>query len=89
MDSTEPQASASGLSGLLHVPFAFSFLLLLAAASAGAKPNALTPEERRQGFQLLFDGHSLQRWQRMPPLPPKAVGPSRMAVSFPKAARAS
>lgn len=32
-------------------------------AAAPSAPNTLTPEERRQGFELLFDGESLAAWR--------------------------
>lgn len=35
---------------------------LLAAPLAAATPNTLAPEERKVGFELLFDGRSLDRW---------------------------
>lgn len=50
-----------------HCPSALSaaFGLLIAAlasATATAAPNRLSPEEQRQGFELIFDGRSFERW---------------------------
>jgi hypothetical protein len=36
---------------------------LAAAAPADDPPNALTPAEREQGFELLFDGASMRGWR--------------------------
>jgi len=33
------------------------------AASLAAKPNTLTPQEKADGWHLLFDGHSLDGWK--------------------------
>ena len=45
---------------------AFALLLLPVRASAqtpdSTPPNQLTPEERAQGWQLLFDGHDVSHW---------------------------
>ena len=41
-----------------------SILLLLALSiTAFSAPNALTPEEQKEGFKLLFDGKSLDGWR--------------------------
>ena len=41
-----------------------SILLLLALSiPAFSAPNALTPEEQKEGFKLLFDGKSLDGWR--------------------------
>jgi len=51
---------------LLHAPrfFAGALLgsLLLAASLPAATPNQLNAEERRAGFELLFDGRSFTHW---------------------------
>ncbi len=39
-----------------------SIVLLTLAAYAGAADNSLTPEEKRQGWILLFDGKSMAGW---------------------------
>ncbi len=38
-------------------------LLALAAAAFAAEPNTLTPQEKAQGWILLFDGHSMKGWE--------------------------
>jgi hypothetical protein len=48
------------------IPFLFSFLfatLLSAPLFATTTPNTLTPEEQAGGWQLLFDGKSLDGWK--------------------------
>lgn len=37
-------------------------VLALAASTFAQSPNTLTPAERRDGWTLLFDGHSLSGW---------------------------
>ncbi|MBI4626948.1 MAG: hypothetical protein HY736_27465 [Verrucomicrobia bacterium] len=39
-----------------------TLLALLGATPVAAAPNALTADERRLGFELLFDGRSFDRW---------------------------
>lgn len=39
-----------------------TILLLAAAFAAGAQDNTLTAQEKKQGWVLLFDGKSLDRW---------------------------
>jgi hypothetical protein len=40
-----------------------SFLLLSLASLDAAEPNTLTPEERRDGWRLLFDGQTTKGWR--------------------------
>jgi hypothetical protein len=45
------------------------FAILLTACCVGAAeapPNTLTPEEKRDGFELLFDGHSMSKFDVRP-----------------------
>lgn len=51
------------------MPAAFSMLALpmlawLACAQSAAPPNALTAEQKRAGWKLLFDGRSLAGWRQ-------------------------
>lgn len=49
-----------------------SILLLLAmAVPAFSAPNALTPEEKKEGFKLLFDGKTLDGWRTFKQANPK------------------
>ena len=41
-------------------------LIAPAGRTSGAVDNQLTPEERREGFALLFDGKSLTNWHALP-----------------------
>jgi len=44
------------------------FLLAFAFGLAGADLNTLTPEEKKAGFELLFNGHDLAGWDGDPGL---------------------
>lgn len=56
-------------------------LLIALALTAPAADNALTPDEKKAGFRLLFDGHSLKSWRDPAKEKPPAIrGSSRMAV---------
>jgi len=64
-------------------------LLWLAAALFGQTNNALTDQERTQGWQLLFDGRTLAGWHASVPPPPSGRGgppqpPSPGQVGTPK-----
>jgi hypothetical protein len=55
---------------LMSLPHALASLAVLAVlapasslAAAAAEPNLLTPAEQAQGWQLLFDGKSLEDWR--------------------------
>ena len=43
--------------------FAFAVLLFAGAAACAQKPNTLTKAEAAEGWQLLFDGQSLDQWR--------------------------
>ena len=43
-------------------------LVLLAAAASAQQPNTLTGQERREGYQLLFNGKNLDGWDGDPAL---------------------
>jgi hypothetical protein len=43
-----------------------SFAVALAAGSVAWCANSLTREEKRDGFELLFDGKSMRRWHSAP-----------------------
>jgi hypothetical protein len=40
--------------------------LVLSLLSSGSPDNELTPQERQEGFELLFDGQSLTNWHAIP-----------------------
>jgi Domain of Unknown Function (DUF1080) len=54
------------MSRLLASCLSLVALILCADVSGGIADNQLTPEERREGFQLLFDGTSLTNWHAIP-----------------------
>ena len=49
---------------------AFALLLSSATSFSQSTTNALTPQEKAQGWQLLFDGRSLAGWHVSGPAPP-------------------
>jgi 3-keto-disaccharide hydrolase len=49
-------------------------LLVWPAAVFGQTVNALTAQEKAQGWQLLFDGKTMKGWHPAPPPPPPAPG---------------
>src|SRR5262245_44930550 len=55
---------------------AVRYLLLFVIATCAAQDNTLTPAERKAGFELLFDGKSMNGWTSE--APPKADGGSWM-----------
>jgi len=48
--------------------------LVAPATAFGQTINALTAQEKAQGWQLLFDGKTLNGWHPAPPPPPPAAG---------------
>ncbi len=44
----------------------FLIFLLAGSAAGGGPHNTLTPDERRQGVELLFNGHDLAGWEGDP-----------------------
>ncbi len=40
-----------------------SCVLLLACCASAAQLNQLTPQEKQQGFKLLFDGKTMDQWR--------------------------
>ena len=49
--------------------------LLIGSASVSAQtPNALSPQEKAQGWQLVFDGTTLSGWHSQAAPPPRAGG---------------
>jgi hypothetical protein len=54
---------------MMRRPAAAVLALLAASLADAAEHNTLTAEERRAGFQLLFDGRSLDGWELARALP--------------------
>jgi hypothetical protein len=52
----------------------FSFVLMICAVAAAADHNRLTPAEKTAGWQLLFDGRSLEGWNDPSRLTPPGTG---------------
>ena len=53
---------------VIHIAALAAAALCIAAAPGGQSPNALTEEERREGYVLLFDGRTLGGWEGDPVL---------------------
>jgi hypothetical protein len=51
---------------LVAVCLSIVSLIAPAARSGGAADNQLTSQERSEGFELLFDGTSLEQWESIP-----------------------
>lgn len=49
-------------------------LTMLYAAALGQDANLLTAQEKKEGWQLLFDGKSLTGWQGRPTFAPESAG---------------
>jgi hypothetical protein len=72
-----------------QAPLAAFTLLLSAATVSGQNMNTLTPQEKAQGWQLLFDGRALNGWHSSAPVqgrgragaPPPAAQPGQVGSS--------
>jgi hypothetical protein len=61
-------------------------LLVCSIALSGQTMNALTAQEKAQGWQLLFDGKTLNGWHSQAPPQPRAGGGGGRAAGAPPAA---
>jgi hypothetical protein len=58
-----------------RLPWLFALAILCCPAASFAQGmNSLTAQEKSQGWQLLFDGKTLNGWHSQAPAPPRAGG---------------
>jgi len=65
----------------IHAPLLVFPLLVWSATVSGQTINRLTPQEKTQGWQLLFDGKTLKGWH--PAAPVQGQGQGRAAAPQP------
>jgi 3-keto-disaccharide hydrolase len=67
----------------IHPAFLVFPLLVWSATVSGQTVNALTSQEKAQGWQLLFDGKTLSGWHPSAPAPARAGAPPAAAQPAP------
>ena len=72
--------------GRIQATFVVLPLLVCSIALSGQTMNALTAQEKAQGWQLLFDGKTLNGWHSQAPPQPRAGGSGGRAAGAPPAA---
>src|SRR5437762_14219193 len=67
----------------IQLAFVVFPLLAWSATASGQTVNALTSQEKTQGWQLLFDGKTLSGWHPSAPAPSRAGAPQPAAQPTP------